>query len=193
MIASMSAAFAAPRGLTMKFACFSDTRASPTRVALEAAALDQPRRVIARRVAEDAAGIRQIERLRGDAPAQQLRDPLARGATVARRKREPRRGEDAVRRAAVGAAHRAVAGRVRRRRLALRSSRRASALPRGRRSATSRRRSSRRSSPARRRRCRESRPGIRRRRSRASPRIARPWGSPRRLRRRSGRRRARAR
>ena len=49
--------FAAPSGLTMKFACFSDTRAPPIGVALEAAALDQARRVVARRIAEHAAAL----------------------------------------------------------------------------------------------------------------------------------------
>ena len=36
-------------------------------VTLESTALDQTRRVIAIRIAEDAAGIRQVERLRGNA------------------------------------------------------------------------------------------------------------------------------
>ena len=61
--ASMSAALAAPLGLTMKFACFSETRAPPTRAALEPAGLDQPRGVVARRIAEHAARVGQRQRL----------------------------------------------------------------------------------------------------------------------------------
>ena len=105
---------------------------------------------------------------------------------IAWRKREPRRGEDAV--AARRRRRAAPSGSRSHTRTAGRTSKHAGARqrpPRARRSATSRRRSSRRSSRARRRPCPESRPGTRRRRSRASPRTARPWDSPRRPRRRS--------
>ena len=80
----------------MKFACFSDTRAPPIAMALEAADFDQPRGVIARRIAEHAAGVGQRQRLRRDAPREQLLDARARRGRVALREAEPGRGEDAV-------------------------------------------------------------------------------------------------
>ena len=95
---------AALSGLTMKFACFSDTRAPPIAKPLRPAALDQPRRMIA------VGGLRNTlpafgsaERLGRDALREQLLDARARVVAIAWRKAEPRRGEDAVARRAVGA------------------------------------------------------------------------------------------
>ena len=115
MIASISAAFAAPVRVDdeirvlLRHACAAD------RVAFEAAALDQARGVVAGRIAEDAAGVRQVERLRRDSPAQELRDPLARDAAVAARKRKPRRSEHRIGQAAVRAAHGPVSDGIARR------------------------------------------------------------------------------
>jgi hypothetical protein len=69
----------------------------PDRIALEAARLDQARRVIVRRVAEDRARVRKVERLRRDAPVQQGLDPLACARAVAAGKAEPRADEPLVR------------------------------------------------------------------------------------------------
>src|ERR1043166_8974379 len=90
----MSAALAAPSGFTMKLACFSDTRAPP---AFEAAGFDQPRGVIARRIAEHAAGIGQLQGLRGHALREQLLDAGARGLAVALLQPEPRGHEPFLR------------------------------------------------------------------------------------------------
>src|SRR3989304_2856529 len=46
----------------------------PAGIALEAAGLDEPRGVVARRVAEHRPGVRQVERLRFDASRQQSGD-----------------------------------------------------------------------------------------------------------------------
>ena len=71
------------------------------REALEAAGLDQPRRMVAGRVAEHAARVRHRQRLRRDALREQLANPRPRGLRVAGREPEPRRDEDRVQRRSV--------------------------------------------------------------------------------------------
>ena len=57
--------------------------------ALQAALLDQPGGMVAGRIAEHRTGIRQIQRLAGDAPGQQRLDRLSRRLTVAVVKSQP--------------------------------------------------------------------------------------------------------
>ena len=88
----------------MKFACFSETRAPPIVYAFEAAGLDQPGGVIARRVAETLPALGSCSGCVAMRRRQQFADPLARGGAVARREAKPGRGEDFVA-GRVGAAH----------------------------------------------------------------------------------------
>src|SRR5205085_5349095 len=74
-------------GVLLRDACAAATKA------LQPAGLDQARGMIARRVAKDAAGVRQPERLGGDAPRQQLLHDAARGLAVARLEAKPGAGE----------------------------------------------------------------------------------------------------
>src|SRR5437868_5085280 len=69
-----------------------DAHAAATK-ALQPAGFDQARGMIARRVAKDAAGIGQAERLRGDAPREELLHHGARGLAVARLEAKPGAGE----------------------------------------------------------------------------------------------------
>ncbi len=146
------------------------------RVALEPAGFDQARCMIARRIAEHAAGVRQRERLRRDAPGEQRLDARAPGADIADREAKPGRREDIAECAAIAVRDAAIADRIIGRRAHLEARRCATAFRRARRGATFRRRSSRRSSRARRRPCPVSRRGIPRPRSRAAPRTARASG-----------------
>ena len=163
--ASISRRAGRAAGLTMKFACLSETCAPPMRMALEPAGFDQARGIVARRIAEHRAGVGLVQRLRGDASAPAARwIDRARAAAPSPRGKLEARGDEplfARRRCRHDVA---VADVVIRRACAARS-----CAARGRRSSRARRcprfrrRSSRRSSPARRRPCRECRPGIRRR------------------------------
>ena len=161
--ASMSAAFALPAGLTMKLACFSDTRAfrrwhGPSgRTPRSAAPRD--------RSADCGTRCRRWagrQRLRRDAPREQFLDARARRGRVAHRKAEPRRRKNArFRCCAIQPPHAAIADRVIGWPPTLdRRPSRVAALRHARRSARFRRHSIRHSSPARRRRCRACRPGI---------------------------------
>ena len=84
--------------LTMKLACFSDTTRRRSAWPLSPAAVDQPAGRVVRRVAEDAAGRRQAERLVGLAPAADVVEPRldrrpGRPARAGRsRRRRARRG-----------------------------------------------------------------------------------------------------
>ena len=76
----------APGAATMKFACFRDTVAPPTAQALRRPRLDQPRRVVARRVLEHAAAVRLREGLRRPPPRPRLVHLPAGSPPVARRR-----------------------------------------------------------------------------------------------------------
>ena len=195
MIASMSAALALPPGIDDEVRVLLRDARAADRVTLEAAASISRAAWSPVRIAEHAARIGQIERLRRDAPLRGARVMRARAsARVARAESEPRRREDAVGRRSVAAPHASGS------RSCTPSARARSKTPVARqhldahaRSATSRRRSSRRSWRARRRPFPGCRPETPRRRSHASRRSARAWGSRPRRPRRSGRRRRRAR